>query len=167
MKYPNTLRVFLVFICALVIQFNIYAQKEITDPIEYNDYIVQQQINIRNEIDVMNKIISDLTSTKSMAMDQIKVLIGVSKQSIDNLNNLKIMQPDFQFKATAINLLKFYKRIIETTYIELINEIYASTPDNNKLNELIELIIKEESDYDSAYLSSQKEFAAYYEFTLE
>lgn len=154
------------FICFFSVSSKLSAQA-VKDPIKYSDYIVQQQTLIGDEIKVLNTIISDVNSTEKVAMDQISVIKNVIIKAIENLDKLEQIEPDFNFKANASTLFKFYKRIVETTYVSLISELYSESPDNQKLSDFIKKITDEETNFDKAYLSAQEEFATYYNFSLE
>ena len=56
---------------------------------------------------------------------------------------------------------------METAYVEMVNEIYSESPDNDRMNEIIAKISEDEAIYDNAFLSSQEKFAENYNIRLE
>ncbi len=167
MKNLNKIIFIIIFICALLIKFNIYAQKLISDPIEYNDFIVKQQQDIGAQIGVLNTIITNPQSTEKLALEQVNIILDITLKSIENTNNLVPLEPDFDFKMNAINLFNLYKKILETSYVTMVKELYSANKDDNKLKKIYDEMILEEKKYDEAYLASQEEFATHYNFKLE
>ena len=139
----------------------------ITDPIAYNDFIVEQQNYIGLEIKVFSSIISDTTSYKSEAVAELEVLKSAVEKSTKNLKRLKQLNPDFNMKSQAVNLFGFYKRIMETYYVDFLDELYVEIPDMDNLNVLLDKITDEEAVYDNAYADAQKAFAEHYNISLE
>ena len=141
--------------------------KVITVPTEYNDYIVGQQNMIGEGILNFVSVFSDTASTSADAKAKLNLVLQTTSDVIDNMNNLQTYTPDFGLKESAINLFTFYKRIIGTTYFAIVDEVYSTTPDTAKLDEMLKAITEEEAGLDKAYQESQQKFAAENKFTLE
>jgi len=141
--------------------------KVISNPVEYNDYIINQQNSIGSELKVLISIVTNDSSFKTQALTELSILTGVVEEAVNNLQNLKPIDPDSGLTASAIDLFSFYKLIMSTSYKELIDEIYAEAPDSEKMNRILTTITEDEAKYDAAFQSSQQYFSEYYNFTLE
>jgi len=139
----------------------------ITVPVEYNDYIVEQQNKIGSEMKVFIGVLTDELSTKSEALTALDKLNETISLSTITIENLKQIDPDFGLKTEALNLFKFYSKTISTSYLKLLDELYAETPDLDKMNQLMTQITEEEAIYDNAYKTAQEKFAAQNNFVLE
>jgi hypothetical protein len=136
-------------------------------PADYNNFVVDQQNAIGAELKVFISVITDPASEQSEAMDELTTLSGVIDQSVKRLELLKPIDPDFDLKSSALSLFGFYKRTMTTTYVEVVNELYAEVPDADKLNQYLATITEEEAVYDNAFQSAQSAFADHYNITLE
>jgi len=139
----------------------------ITEPIKYNDFIVEQQNQIGNGIVALIAVFGDTNGTKTIAIEKLNIVLKSTSEAIDNISKLKAINPDYGLKENALNLFTFYKRTMGSTYFTVIDEIYSDQPDTDKLNELVNSISAEEAGYDNAFQTSQQEFADEYDFTLE
>lgn len=143
------------------------AQTYIDDPIEYNDFIIGQQMKISDELKIFSNILSDVSKSKEDAKGQLVNLKNAAENAIDNVSNLNKMDPDFDLRDNAVSLFKFYLKTIENAYVELVDEYFSEYPSEENVKEIFRKITAEEEEYDKAFLSAQEDFAEYYNFTLE
>jgi hypothetical protein len=167
MKKSTLLLVALLFSGISMLKAQSDSQVSITDPVEYNDYIVDAQNRIgKNLLDLM-AVVNDLESTHEQAKTSLSVLNSTIDMSILSLENLKTLEPDFGIKQTAIELFLFYQKTMRTTYVIMVDEIYSAEPNLELLNKYMAEITEEEGKYDNAFQSSQEQFAAKHNISLE
>ena len=167
MRNKKTLKTTVLFVVFVASAFITRAQTYISDPIKYNDFIVEQQMKISEELKIFSNVLSDITKSKDDATEQLDILRNAAVKAIENVNSLDKMSPDFDLKDNAVSLFKFYKSVIDNAYLELVNEYFSEYPSEEKVKEIFKKISEEEVAYDQAFLTSQEEFAEHYNFTLE
>lgn len=163
----NTLALFILLFISYEASCQTSQLKIISDPVEFNDYIVNQQNSIGSELQVLISIVTDNSTTKTQALTELDILNGVVADAVINLQNLKPIDPDSGLTAAAIDLFSFYKRIMSTSYKELVDEIYAEAPDAEKMDLILSSITEDEAKYDATFQTSQQSFANYYNFSLK
>ncbi len=155
------------FLVSLTGYSQVTPTKTITEPVAYNDYIVNQQNLIGKNLLSFIDVFSDTTASKNDAIGKLNIVILTASDAIDNMNSLKTYDPDFGLKQSALNLFSFYKRVLGTTYFSILDEVYSAQPDSQKVNDLVASITEEEAGFDKAYAAAQEKFAAANNFTLE
>lgn len=138
----------------------------LTDAVSYNDFVIRQQDNIGADIRALVEVVNDVTSTKDDAYKALRKLQATIAGSIANLEGLQTLEPDFGFKDKSIILFKFYKKISENSYVEMVDELYSDAPDVDKIERIQIEIETEEAPLDDAFLGAQKKFAAHHGITL-
>jgi len=159
------------FVLLFFLSFESFAQSGnqlvITEPVKYNDYIVNEQNAIGEKIINLMGIVSEATSTHETAMAALQLLSNTIDNSIRNLENLKTYDPDFGMKVAAMDLFQFYHRIIQNQYVQLINELYTEQPNVEKINGLVDQVSVEEKGFDDAFQAAEQKFADANNITLE
>jgi hypothetical protein len=153
----------------LVVGFvGLHAQSlKISDPVKYNDYIVEQQNNIGDELLKLIAMFDALPEDQSIPTDQLNVIISTAKTSIANLNNLKPIANEFGMKQSAIDLFNFYKGTMDTDYRTVLDQLYAETPEVALLQEILVKIQGEEAAVDQKFQEAQEKFSQHHNIQLE
>jgi hypothetical protein len=138
----------------------------IKDPVKYNDFIVNQQNLIGEELLVLIGMFDALPDDQQVVLDQLEIVIGTCKSSIATTKNLKAIPNEFGLKANAIALFGFYEDIMDTDYRDAIAELYAEVPDTDLLQKILTSVQEEEAKFDAAFQSSQEQFAKYHNIQL-
>jgi hypothetical protein len=140
---------------------------KISDPVKYNDYIVEQQNHIGDELLKLIAMFDALPEDQTVATDQLDVIISTAKTSIVNLNNLKPIANEFGMKQAAIDLFTFYKGTMDTDYRTVLDQLYAETPDMELLQGILVKIQEEEAAVDQKFQGAQQKFSAHHNIQLE
>lgn len=167
MKKSNLILALLFFSGSILVNAQSGGQISISDPVEYNDYIVDSQNSIGQKLLELLAVVNDLESTHDEAKASLQLLNNTIDISIESLENLKTLEPDFGMKQTAIELFLFYQKTMRTTYVLMVDEIYSAEPDVELLDKYMAEITEEESKVDNAFQSSQEQFAVKHNISLE
>lgn len=161
----NILSILFVFVFAGTI-FAQSGKVKITDPVKYNDYIIDEQNEIGESLLDLMDIISDETSTEDVAMAYLDLLTATIDLSLADLENLEKMKDDYGLRKAALDLFGFYRRIMGTKYAEMIEQLYSESPDMEVIDRITKEVSDEEKGYDAAFQSAQQSFATAHGFTL-
>jgi hypothetical protein len=140
---------------------------KISDPVKYNDYIVDQQNLIGAELIKLIGMFDALPEDKQEVIDQLDILVATCKSSTDNVKNLKPIANEFGIKQAAVNLFSFYEVIMNTDYRRMIDEIYAEEPNQEVLQEIVKSVSEKEAKLDADFQENQGKFAKYHNIMLE
>lgn len=140
---------------------------KLSTAIEYNDYIVEAQNKIGKTLLDLNAVVANVESTHEQAKASLMVLRNTIDASINTLENLEQLTPDYGLRATALDLFRFYKRIMNNQYVQMTDEIYSANPNYELLDKLLAEVSSEEKTYDDAFQSAQEQFASANNFVLE
>ena len=140
---------------------------KITDPVKYNDYIVNEQNRIGNELLKLIDMFSALPEDPAVAFDQLEVIIETAKSAQDNLKNLKAIPNEFGLKQAASELFAFYAVTMDTDYRKVIDQLYADEPDMVFMQEVLVKIQTAEAVVDKNFQEKQEKFAQYHNIQLE
>jgi hypothetical protein len=138
----------------------------ITDPVKYNDYIVNQQTAIGEGILNFTNALNQENITKQAALDQLDISLKIAEKSIDNIKKLKRLNPDFGLGDAALSLFEFYKKTMEVSYKEMVIELFNTEPDMDKLNRIIQSVSDDEKIVDDTFSKAQEKFAQHYNISL-
>lgn len=161
----TTLKLFLL----LLLPLGSFAQK-ITEPVDYNDKIVGYQNNIGYKMVAMNDYIATDDSNQERAHALRLELLQTTKESIAGVQKMTSFQGNDELRKSAIELFKFYERVIQTEYKEMIDILYSedlSEDDVVTLEEMVNRITIEEGSYDDKFQQAQEAFAAKHNLELE
>jgi hypothetical protein len=140
---------------------------KISDPIRYNDYIVNQQSRIGEELLKLIGMFDALPEDKAVCIDQLEVIIATCKSAIANLQNLATINHEFGMRDSAIELFQFYDVTMETDYRKVIDELYAEIPDMELLQSILTRIQEQEATSDKKFQGAQEQFAKYHNISLQ
>lgn len=127
---------------------------------EYNDYIVNHQKEIINQIRQLSKMVdSDLDSAQRIrdnAVNNIDV-------AISEVKGMPAYKGDTTLRNAAINSFSFYKKIFSNEYQQIIlvfkKGLPASSEDAALIKNINYEISIEEEKFDKSLHNAQKEFA--------
>ena len=138
----------------------------IKDPIKYNDYMVEQQelftIELLNLIDMFG----DLPEDKAIIDGQLQKVVEVAKSGLAAQNALKPLPNDMNLHKAATDLFEFYIKTLQNEYVTIINELYESIPDLDKMDSIVLQVQNDEAVFDEAFNKAQTNFAAKHNFRL-
>lgn len=157
------------FIILLVfsgISFGQTTPVRISDPVKYNDYIVNEQNEIGESLLALMGVINDETSTLDIARSYLAALNSTIDHTIADMNNLEELKNDYGLKKSAMDLFGFYKRIMSDKYSVIITQLYAEIPDVELITRITGEVTDEEKGFDAAFQQAQQSFASGYGFTL-
>jgi hypothetical protein len=140
---------------------------KITDPVKYNDFIVTQQNNIGTELIKLIGMFQELPEEKQVTMDQLNVVIANCDKAIENTKKLVPIAHEFGLKQSALDLFQFYKDVMSTEYVTMIDELYEEIPNIELLDGILVKVQEKEAVVDQAFQKSQQDFADYHKIRLE
>ncbi len=145
------------------------AQK-ITEPVEYNDKIVGFQNDIGYKMLAMNDYIGGDDSNKQEAHALRLELLQVTKESIAGIQKMTAFEGNDDLRKSALELFRFYQRVVENEYKEMIDILYSedlSEDDIVALEEIVNRVTVEEGTYDDNFQTAQEAFAKKHNLELE
>jgi len=155
----------------------IFQSCEKKSPVEYNDSIIEQQINVVDKIDELKKAIDNYNVLPAdVAVSEMDVAYNKTLFQIDTaiifLQTIEDFKGDNSLRQGADELFKTYKSVVETEYKRII-ELYK-LPDNLftekeilELDELVKTSSKKMNEAYDKFLKVQQEFAKNNKLALE
>jgi hypothetical protein len=140
---------------------------KISDPVKYNDYIVDQQNVIGVELLKLIDMFGNLPEDKTVATDQLEVILTTCNNGIINLQNLKPINNEFGMRQAAVELFQFYIQIMDSDYRTVLDQLYLEEPDAKLMQEILTRITESEGVVDEKFQSAQSAFAKYHNIQLE
>lgn len=137
--------------------------------IEYNDYIVDKQLEIGNLIKRINAVIDDTTKTKSDAHDAREAAVVKSRSCIEDIQKMPAWKGNTELRDAAATLFGLYASCFENEYSKMINIIYKpvmSDEDKAELDRMMSSITERENVLDKRFNKAQEDFAKANGFTL-
>ncbi len=138
----------------------------ISDPIKYNDYMVERQDQFGAELLKLIDLFDVLPEDKSVVDGQSERVVASAQEGITAMNKLKPLKGDFGLHQSALELFVFYEETMRTDYGKIIDELYKDAPDLEALNEVLLRIEGEESKLDNAFFQAQNSYAKKHNFSL-
>lgn len=140
---------------------------KISDPVKYNDYIVEQQNAVGVELLKLIAMFDALPEDKTVANTQLELVITTAKNAVANAQNLKPIDNEFGMRQAAIELFQFYQTTMETDYRTIIDQLYQISPDLALMQEVLARVQTAEAAVDEKFQSAQVAFAKYHNIQLE
>lgn len=141
-------------------------QIKFSNAIEYNDYIVQQQLNIQSAMTAFNETVNN-SEKPEINTARLKV-VDESRTATKNIRNMPPFKGQTAFRDAAANLFEFYTKVTSTTYAEMIDLMFSEKADRSeKMEALVNKITADEKVYDDKFLAAQQAFAKAHNFKLE
>jgi len=139
------------------------------NPIEYNDFIVDQQnVIIEHMIELSNSYDNGKRDTIQDAFNCLVIACDSSKALIDNLT---AYENDSTLKISASELFNFYSSIFHKEYKEMLDIFLkgelASDSEISRLNNIVTYVREKEEDLNLKLTASQHSFSQKYGFKFE
>lgn len=142
------------------------AQTTFTDPIAYNDYIIEQQLVVGEAIEAIFDF--DLPDS-ALIWATYDLSLVIVKQANANIKSLKPFEGDSTFITAAIELFAYYEKTFINDYPEFITFFLENDPlesETEEMNQRIEFLANWESELDTVFTLAQENFAKSHNFTL-
>ena len=141
------------------------------DPIDFNDYIIEQQTKIM-------RLVLELSNSDAMATDMKKarkMLAKIDEQthrSIDNLNAVEPYEGGEDLLKAAKDLFRFYGEDMIDSYKELMDiaekgRENITDADIESIDQIVAEITEKEKGLDNAFASAQQAFARQHGFRIQ
>lgn len=165
-KYQKALSVVLFILSAGILSAT--AQSPVfKQPADYNDYIVVEQTVIGKKIEAF---------TQSMAAEDFKTakkqhaeLVTQIEQSVKKIDAMPPYKGNTEFKKAAFELFVFYKMIIETDYLKIM-QIAEKEGVNDKtfarINQIFVSVQRNEAVMYGAFNKAQTDFAKQFDMKI-
>lgn len=144
-----------------------FAQTSFSSAIEYNDYIIKQQLDIGDMLTKYNGTFEAGTSA-----DRHKALDNLIAQADVSYNNIKAIggyAGNDSFRKAALDLFSFYKRAFSGDYAQMlviIDKADITQADLDELDKIVKKVSNEENGLDTKFLAEQEAFAKTHGITL-
>jgi len=153
-----------------VIAINGSAQvKKFATAVEYNDFIVSEQVKIGTTINEFITVFSNSKDTTEI--HKSRKAIGIQADS--SIKQLKLMVPfegDTALKNNSIRLFAFYSKVTSNEYKQIVWLSYdtkkTSEEKTKEMEGLLKTVVDAEAVYDKNFQDAQKAFAAKYNIQL-
>ena len=157
-----------ILILSSLITLNLGAQDYVFgNAVEYNDFIVNEQLMIASAMNQAALIFEKGTFTEiNNTLDNLQKSIN---QSIEKVSKLPPYQANTSFRDAALALFRLYSKLAANEYRELAKIITKSDlneSDINRVNELLTAISEGEKPLDAKFKAEQDNFALVHGFSI-
>ena len=137
------------------------------NPVEYNDYIVNRQSKLMQNILLFGKVANESIDSAEALMRESVNQAGVM---IHEIEGMPAYQGDSVLRNAAIRSFSFYKRVFGDEYMQVL-EIRrkgdaATTDDIDRINDIVKRIGDEEETFDHEFKQAQEQFAKRFHMRL-
>jgi len=158
----------LLLACTMLLSLTaVEAQTTFTDPVVYNDYIVDQQLAVGEAINsMMNSTFLDSAGIWTVFYQSIEMV----KRCNVNIKNLHPFEDDTAFLSAAQTLFQYYENTVVNDYPIFIKALYSSNSTEADYEEMNVIILKhneKEALLDEQFAVAQSAFAAKHGFTFD
>lgn len=144
--------------------------QKITDPVVYNDKIVDYQNDIITAmLELSGSVGSDGYTLEMCEEIRLKTL-KIANQSIAGVNKMQAFNGNDDLRKAALQLFQFYERIISNDYKDVMEIVYkedVSDEDIARLEELSVKVTEDETALDLVFEEAQIAFAEKNGFDLK
>ncbi len=144
------------------------AQTTFKTGIEYNDFIVAEQVQIGQLITKFNDLVGANNFSEARTMLSGEMLTQ-TRIIISKIKRMPAYNGDTQLRDAAAALFGFYLGCFENEYSELLSILAKSdftTADEENMNQILQTVADNEKKYDEAFSKAQTAFAEKNGFTL-
>ncbi len=145
---------------------SVHAQTTFTDPIAYNDFIIDQQLAVGDAIEAIFDF--DLPDS-ALIWATYDLSLARVKQANANIKSLKPFEGDTSFIKAAIELFAYYEKTFISDYPDFITFFLDEEPlesETAEMNQRVEFLANQESALDIVFTAAQEDFAKAHNFTL-
>lgn len=128
--------------------------------IEYNDFIINLQSKTIKEILILNDNMK--SGDSALVFASFDKFGAQAKASYEELKKLDTFKKDGEFRDKSLDLFKFYVRIYEVDYKEMIGLVMKkdiSKEDLARIDEIVDKVSLEETKLDEGFANAQQIFA--------
>lgn len=145
-----------------------FGDKKIYSPLEYNNFLVDQQNKITAGLIQLSASIDSLPSEK--IQEAYQVLLHKSDTAFLNVSMLSPYESDSSYLMQARNLIRFYRNVFRKEYKAMI-EIYlkqefATAEDLGRLRQLVDTINIQESKHDALFRLEMQRFSEQHQLEM-
>jgi len=131
--------------------------------VEYNDKIIGYQNEIGYKLLAIGEYIGSEEITTEEGANAVRLeALEVTRESIKGLEKMGAFKGDDALRKSALNLFRFYEKIIKDQYAQMIDLIYKedfSEADSDAISLLVAKITEEEMPLDQKFQTAQIAFA--------
>lgn len=135
-------------------------------PVEYHDFIVDQQNVIIRQMLKLNNLYD--SGTEKAIRERFDSLRAASKVCLKNIAQLSAFEGDSALQKDALVLFQFYDAVFEKEYARMLHIFLkgenATDAEVMELNALVELVGLKEKDLQEKLIQSQSRFASKHQF---
>jgi hypothetical protein len=147
------------FSCLVFLSCDMTGKKQFSTASQYNNYIIDRQTFVINEIFAFNKAIGiNIDSADTIREHAILVV----DKAIADVKGMPPFRRDSAFRDAAVNSLTFYKDLFSDKYVAIL-ALKRHTGEGNDntaaLDSINQLMVREEEGYDKALHNTQHDFA--------
>ncbi len=142
------------------------AQTTFTDPIAYNDFIIDQQLAVGEAIEA---IFDFELPDSALIWATYDLSLARVKQANANIKSLKPFEGDSVFIKAAIELFAYYEKTFINDYPDFITFFLDEAPlesETEEMNQRVEFLANWESELDMVFTLAQETFAKAHNFTF-
>lgn len=143
------------------------AQASFTDPIAYNDYVVEQQFVVYDAIAMI--LSADILDSAALWSAYNQSLLSVKRTNL-TIKNLPPFEQNTKYLLAAQAIFQFYEDVFTNDYPKMLKGLAflnATEAEYAELDAIILSISEREAKLDEQFKLAQTEFALKYNFTLE
>lgn len=160
--------VFAVWFLLAGMAFSVSAQPlTFKQPADYNDYIVVEQTLIGKKIEAFSEALAkeDFRSAKKLHPE----VLAQVETSIRKINDLPDYKGNSEFKKAAFELFVFYKMIIESDYVKIMNIAEKKGLNDKTYGEISGIFVsvqRDEAVMYGAFNKAQQKFAEQFKMKI-
>ncbi|MCB9231216.1 MAG: hypothetical protein H6581_06120 [Bacteroidia bacterium] len=137
--------------------------------VDYNDFVVGAQEKISINYQIVLLALQDKNTTLDQVLAMLAELIQVTDAAIAEVEAAQPYPSGEGFKAGALGLFRFYRKMYAETYPEMFELMFTESPtpaQEARISELYGDLQQSEPIYDAKYIEAQLEFARRNNFTI-
>lgn len=141
--------------------------KSFSSAIEFNDYLINEQLGLFRTLDVYNATLETGTETEIWAA--LDKLIVEAETVQNNLLNVTPYEAGTELLNSFKSLIGFYINTFKTDYkrmTQIVLKTELSAEDEAELGEILERVTTTEAQYDATFMTVQEAFAKFHGFEL-
>lgn len=133
-----------------------------SDPVTYNDYIVDLQNSVGEKLLLFNNELSDEYSTYESVEPYFLALGVAMNNAAEKMKTVPAYEGNSDLRDAAAQLFDFYVSIYNNEYKTLLAIVFSDeldVEDLNNVNTIMEGVIEKEARYDNNFKIAQEAFA--------
>ena len=141
-----------------------------TDPIAYNDYIVDLQNKIGEKLIAFNEQVASETASYASVEPYFLAMGAEMQDAVIKIRTLPEYEGNTDLRNAATALFDFYLNTFQNEYLIMLNLVFDpdfDAEDLTKLQEILTRITEQEGILDSNFQTAQQAFATKYNITLD